>query len=322
MALFLDVMAFVLKSGIVLSVIVAALFAASVLFRRDADAPREGRLRTKRLDILSASRARAVDAATMTDKQYKAEQKKKEEIGSANPRTFVLRFVGDMHADAVDGLRECISAIVTAKKDGDDAILVLESPGGTVTGYGLAASQLQRLQAADVPLCVCVDQVAASGGYMMAVVSSEIVAAPFAVLGSIGVLLPVPNVSKLLKRVGVDYDEMTAGEYKRTVSLAGEITDEGRQKTQEQLEDTHMLFREHIARFRPELDVDRVSTGEIWYGSRAKELGLVDRIATSDDVILQRAETRAVVEVTYEHPQPLGRKLLGVLGRMTRAVGI
>ena len=108
--------------------------------------------------------------------------------------------------------------------------------------YGLAASQMQRIRDKKLKLTVCVDKVAASGGYMMAVVADKIIAAPFAVLGSIGVLAQVPNFHRLLKKHDVDFEMLTAGKYKRTLTMFGENTDKGREKFQEDIEDTHVLF--------------------------------------------------------------------------------
>ncbi len=215
------------------------------------------------------------------------------------PVLFVLNFDGDIQASATDNLREEISAIVPQLKKGDEVLLRLESPGGVVHGYGLAASQLRRIRDAGAPLTICVDKVAASGGYMMACVADRIVAAPFAVIGSIGVLAQLPNFHRLLKKNDIDFELLTAGEYKRTLTLFGENTDKGREKFVEELEDTHALFKHFVKESRPALDVDRVATGEVWYGQQAVDEGLIDEIATSDSLIQSRLGENDVFEVRF-----------------------
>lgn len=249
-------------------------------------------------------------------KLMKSEKKDEKDLAEHSaPTTFVLDFKGDVKAGAVETLREEITAVLKAAQKGDDVILKLESPGGMVHGYGLAASQLLRLKDAGIPLTVCIDKVAASGGYLMACTAPKIVAAPFAIVGSIGVVAQVPNFNRVLKKHDVDYKEYTAGEYKRTVSILGELTEKGEQKFKEQLEETHVLFKTFVKEQRPSLDVGRVATGEYWYGRQALELGLIDSIATSDDIVLKAAESRRVLSLKIHKKQPLNEKLSGLLGR-------
>jgi len=225
------------------------------------------------------------------------------------PVLFVLDFDGDMHASATDNLREEISAIVPQLKTGDEVLVRLESPGGVVHGYGLAASQLRRIRDTGAPLTVCVDKVAASGGYMMACVADRIVAAPFAVIGSIGVLAQLPNFHRLLKKNDIDFELLTAGEYKRTLTLFGENTDKGRQKFVEELEETHALFKHFVKDNRPALDIDRVATGEIWYGQQALDEGLVDALSTSDAMIQARLDDSDVFEIRFVRKRNWQEKL-------------
>lgn len=226
------------------------------------------------------------------------------------PRVYVLRFEGDLRASAVESLREEVSAILTlARPERDRAIVCLESPGGLVPSYGLAASQLARLREAGLDLTVTVDRVAASGGYMMAAVGHRIVAAPFAILGSIGVVAQIPNLHRWLARHDVDFELLTAGEYKRTLTVFGENTDAGRRKFREHLEETHELFKGFLSRYRPQLDLDQVATGEHWYGEQARELGLADELRTSDDLLMATTREADVFEVTYTRPQTVGRRL-------------
>lgn len=230
----------------------------------------------------------------------KAEKRQKSDTSSTDkPRLFVLRFEGDIQASATESLREEISSILPVAKAEDEVLICLESPGGLVHSYGLAASQLQRITDAGVPLTIAVDKVAASGGYMMACVADKIVAAPFAVIGSIGVLAQIPNFHRLLKKNDVDFELLTAGKYKRTLTMFGENTDEGRQKFVEDLEDTFDLFKEFIHERRPQVAIEEVATGEVWYGKRALEKQLVDEIITSDSYIQSTLDQRDVVEVRF-----------------------
>lgn len=227
------------------------------------------------------------------------------------PRLYVLDFHGDLRASAVANLREEISALIGEVRDGDEVLMRLESPGGLVHGYGLAASQLQRLRKRGVTLTVAVDKVAASGGYMMACVADRIVAAPFAVIGSIGVLAQLPNFHRLLKKHDIDFELFTAGEYKRTVTVFGENSDKGREKFREELEDTHELFKSFVKENRECVDIDTVATGEVWYGERALDVKLVDALETSDDYIQDRLESHGVYELRYV-PRKNWQQKLGI----------
>ncbi len=244
----------------------------------------------------------------------KAEKKRLKE-GKEKPkeeqkaRLFVLDFNGDVHANAVNALRKEITALLSIAKPNDEVLLKLESPGGVVHGYGLAASQLQRLKAKNIPLTVAVDKVAASGGYMMACVADKIVSAPFAVIGSIGVVAQVPNIHRLLKKHDIDVDVMTAGEYKRTVTLVGENTEKGKQKFQQELEETHDLFKQFVTQHRPQLDIDKIATGEHWFGQQALALNLVDEIATSDDLLVKAVEDKEIIELKYKEKKNLTQRI-------------
>ena len=261
-------------------------------------------------DELKAAEKAEKKAEKMKAKALKAQRKK----GGATPdeqkpTLYVLHFKGDIAASETTALREEISAIIQTAKSDDEVLLCLESPGGMVHGYGLAASQLARLKQHDIKLTVAVDKVAASGGYMMACVADKIVSAPFAIIGSIGVVAQVPNVHRLLKKHDVDVDVMTAGEYKRTVTILGENTEKGKQKFQQELDETHQLFKQFVAQHRPHLDVDRVATGEHWFGQQALQLNLVDEILTSDDVLLQAMKEKRVLGLRYTVKKPLLQRI-------------
>ena len=225
-------------------------------------------------------------------------------------RVFLLDFKGDVQASAVDTLREEITLILSMARAGKDQVVVrLESPGGLVHGYGLAAAQLARLREAGFKLTICVDKVAASGGYMMACLADKIVAAPFAVVGSIGVVAQLPNFNKLLKQHNIDFDVYTAGEYKRTVAVFGENSEEGKEKFESELQQTHALFKHFVEKYRPQLDVSKVATGEHWYGEDAISLKLVDQLQTSDGYIMSLLPTYDVYLIESRHKPTLAEKL-------------
>ncbi|MDW3561727.1 protease SohB [Enterobacter cloacae] len=232
-------------------------------------------------------------------KAAKAKAKLNAPEETLTPRVYVLDFKGSMDAHEVSSLREEVTAVLAVAKPQDQVVVRLESPGGVVHGYGLAASQLQRLREKQIPLTVAVDKVAASGGYMMACVADKIVAAPFSIIGSIGVVAQIPNFNRFLKNKEIDIELHTAGQYKRTLTLLGENTEEGRQKFREDLNETHHLFKDFVHHMRPALDIDQVATGEHWYGTQALEKGLVDEVGTSDDLLLNLMEGRELVGVRF-----------------------
>lgn len=227
-----------------------------------------------------------------------------------NQKIYVLDFKGDTAASAVEQLREEITLILATAKAGRDRVVVrLESPGGMVHGYGLAAAQLVRLRDAGFHLTICVDKVAASGGYMMACIGSEIVSAPFAILGSIGVVAQVPNFNRLLKEKNIDFEMYTAGEYKRTVTMFGENTEAGKAKFEEELQQTHVLFKHFVEKYRPQLNVEKVATGEHWYGQDALELNLIDKLETSDEYLLSLLPQHDIYVIQTRKKPTLGEKL-------------
>ncbi|TCB94853.1 protease SohB [Enterobacter wuhouensis] len=232
-------------------------------------------------------------------KAAKAKAKANAPQDEAKPRVYVLDFKGSMDAHEVSSLREEVTAVLAVAKPQDQVVVRLESPGGVVHGYGLAASQLQRLREKQIPLTVAVDKVAASGGYMMACVADKIVAAPFSIIGSIGVVAQIPNFNRFLKNKEIDIELHTAGQYKRTLTLLGENTEEGRQKFREDLNETHHLFKDFVHRMRPTLDIEQVATGEHWYGTQAQDKGLVDEVGTSDDLLLSLMEGRELIGVRF-----------------------
>ncbi|EEY77354.1 hypothetical protein Acal01_01411 [Acinetobacter calcoaceticus] len=257
----------------------------------------------KKIAQTTASRLELLQLAQQLAKEAKIRRKN-------NQKIFVLDFKGDIQASAVENIREEITLILATAKAGRDRVVVrLESPGGMVHGYGLAAAQLVRLRDAGFHLTICVDKVAASGGYMMACIANEIITAPFAIVGSIGVVAQVPNFNRLLKEHNVDFELYTAGQYKRTVTMFGENTPEGKAKFEEELQQTHVLFKHFVEKYRPQLNVDKVATGEHWYGEDALNLNLVDKLQTSDEYLLALLAQHDVYVINTRRKATLGEKL-------------
>ncbi|MDH0745072.1 protease SohB [Pseudomonas sp. GD03842] len=249
------------------------------------------------------------------------EQKKDRKQGEVKQRVYVLDFNGDIKASATESMRHEITALLSLATGKDEVVLRLESGGGMVHSYGLASSQLARIRQAGIPLTVCIDKVAASGGYMMACIGNRIISAPFAVLGSIGVVAQLPNVNRLLKKHDIDFEVLTAGEYKRTLTVFGENTEKGREKFQQDLDITHELFKNFVASYRPQLHIDEVATGEVWLGMAAKDKLLVDDLQTSDEYLADKAKTADVFHLHYAERKSLQERVgLAASGSVDRLV--
>lgn len=304
---------FLLKVVTIVAAIVAVIVVAAAAGRKGATEGLEVESMNKKYRGLADALRKAV-AQKGEQKKALKEQRKRDKAeakaAAARPRSFVIDFKGDLKATAVSSLREEVSAVLDVAAPGDEVIVRLENHGGMVHEHGLAASQLARIRERDFPLIVCVDKVAASGGYLMACVASRIYAAPFAILGSIGVLAQLPNFNRMLDRHGIDFEMITAGKYKRTVTMFGENTDADRTKLRAELEDVHALFKGAVSRYRPELDLEKVATGEHWYGTRALELGLADELKTSDELLHERAAERDLYRLSYRTKQPLQQRLM------------
>ena len=249
-------------------------------------------------------------------KEKKKESKKrckqdKKAPSSTKKRIFVLNFLGNIKATAVKHLRKEITAILSVANSSDEVVVCLENAGGLVHEHGFASSQLLRIKQKGIPLTVAVDKVAASGGYMMACVADKIIAAPFAIVGSIGVIAQLPNFNRLLDKHGVDFELMKAGELKRTVTMFGKNTDEDRAHFNEQLEDTHDLFKDFVKENRPALEIEKVATGEHWLATRGIELKLVDELITSDDYLLNACNDADIYEIKFELPKTISERLSG-----------
>ncbi len=304
---------FLLKAlTIVIAIIVVISFAAAAGRKAHMEGLEVEDLNKKYRNIADALR-KAVSSkgeAKRAAKERKAEDKMRAKQPSERPRSFVIDFKGDLKASAVASLREEVTAILEVAGKDDEVIVRLENHGGIVHEHGLAASQLARIRERDIPLIICVDKVAASGGYLMACVASKVYAAPFAILGSIGVLAQIPNFNRMLDSHGVDFEEVAAGKYKRTLTMFGKNTDEDRAKLKEELEDVHVLFKEAVAKYRQDLDLEKVATGEHWYGTRALELGLADELLTSDELLGAKAADRDLYKVAWKIKQPLQKRVM------------
>lgn len=308
---------FTAKSVIIVIMILVVMIVFFLLVAKSKEKTK-GHLIIKNLNRKIEETREIFLAETLPKKQFKrflkdrkAEEKARLKSEKTEKNIFVLRFQGDIKASAVASLSQEISAILNVATPADEVVLCLESPGGVVHGYGLAAAQLMRIRARNIPLVVSVDKVAASGGYMMACVANKILSAPFAIIGSIGVVVQLPNFNRLLKDKHVDYELHTAGEFKRTITMFGENTDEGREKLQHEIEDVHHLFKELIREHRKQIDIQKVATGEHWLGLQALTLNLVDEIKTSDDYLLEKSKNARLFEVSYETRKPLLARITG-----------
>ncbi len=325
-------MEIVLQYGLFVAKTVTIVVAVGVLIVLAASLSRRGRqpdrLQVTRLNDRYQNLKQVLEASILPRRSFKAEEKARrqerkalkkrsaEEAGRSR-RVFVINFRGDIRASAVAALREEITALLTIARPEDEVVLRLENAGGLVHDHGLAASQLERIRSQGIPLTVAVDKIAASGGYMMACVGNRVIAAPFAVLGSIGVLMQLPNFHRLLETHGVDFELLKGGEYKRKLTLFGENSDADRARMQQEIDDTHQLFKDFVGEHRPQLDIGTVGSGEHWYGRRALDLGLCDELRTSDDYLLAASHEAELYELVYTSKKPLARKLAAIMGNLT-----
>lgn len=307
---------FLAKAVTLVAVSVAVVFVVVVVMRRRG-VPEIERLEVtslnRKYDAMTEAVTRAITSKKALKRYLKSEKhrRKQEEkrVDTERQRVFVLDFHGDIRASAVSHLREEVTAVLAVARAEDEVLIRLDNAGGLVHDHGLAASQLARIRERGIPLTIAVDKVAASGGYLMACVADKILAAPFAIVGSIGVLAQLPNFHRLLDQHGVEFEQIKAGEFKRTVTMFGLNTDEDRAKLKEQLEETHQLFKQFIARFRPSVDVSSVATGEYWHGQQALDLKLVDELTTSDDYLFAARENADLYGVKYKIKRGLGERL-------------
>ena len=313
MEFFLDYGLFFAKT---ITLIILLVVMLAVIFSLAARGQHANRLQIKNVTRRYAETKEHVQREVLSKKEFKKIQKAqkkaaKDEQEQSRKRVFVLRFVGNIKASATKYLRDEVSAILSVADKSDEVVLCLENAGGLVHEHGFAGSQLTRFKQHELGLTIVVDKVAASGGYMMACVADKVVAAPFSVIGSIGVIAQMPNFSRLLDKNGIDFEMIKAGENKRTITMFGKNTDEDRVKFTEQIEDTHELFKDFIHEQRASVDLAKVATGEHWYGRRALELNLVDELMTSDDYLWQLSATADIYEVSHIVPKSLSEKVMG-----------
>lgn len=313
MSFFAEYGIFLAKTATIVIAIIAVIAALAAL-KAKAKAEDKGSLTIKKINEDYEETVESINDIIMT-KAEKKTCKKSKKVKSKNKtdnnknRLFVLKFDGDIRASAVSEFRKEITAVLLTAKPSDRVLVKLESGGGMVNAYGLAASQLQRLRAANIHLTIAIDKIAASGGYMMACVANEIIAAPFSIIGSIGVVAQLPNLHRLLQKNHVDFEQITAGQYKRTLTVFGENTKEGREKLQEEVNETHTLFKNFIKTHRPQVSLEQVATGEHWFGEQAAEKALVDKLQTSDDYLLGHKDDFEMYEVRYKTKQPLTKRI-------------
>ncbi len=277
-------------------------------------------------EILTKADYKKLQKSRKKEKKSDEKAKKKlakqtgEDLETEKPKIFVLTFNGDLNASETENLREEITAVLTVASSNDEVFVKLESNGGIVHNYGFAAAQLQRIKQHNVNLVVAVDLVAASGGYMMACVANTIIAAPFAIVGSIGVMAQLPNFNKLLQKYDIDVEHHTSGEYKTTLTMLGKNTQKGREKFILELEDTHNLFKEFVKHNRPIVDLTKIATGEYWYGLQALDLKLIDDIKTSDDYLIEKSKDHDVYSIEYKIHESLKEKISNVLSKTTHHI--
>ena len=321
--IFLEYGLFLLK---VITVLISVIVLISFVAASKKSTAAEG-LEIENLNDKYKGLSDSLNKAVMEKDEWKKKQKSEKAIAKKNkkkktrkPKAYILDFIGDIKASAVPSLREEVTAILDIAKRNDQIVLRLDNHGGVVHEHGLAASQLARIRQKKIHLTVVVDKVAASGGYLMASVANKIYAAPFAILGSIGVIAQLPNFNRLLDNYGVDFEQITAGQYKRNVTMFGKNTDEDREKLKDQLEEIHELFKSSVNEYRPQLDLERVATGEHWYGSKALELGLIDEIKTSDELLIEMAKKYEIFSVKLKIKKPLKKRLLSNIDSLLEKV--
>jgi len=305
---------FLLKVITVLLVILIPILmiSSSTKHRKETD---KGRIIVKNLSNKLEEIGVTLKSAEMDPKAYKSflkernKKKKKEIKGKSKEIVYVLDFKGDIQASAVGKLKQEVNAIIASQVKCKEVVIKVESGGGSAYAYGLCAAELKRLVDNKIKLTVCIDKIAASGGYLMSCVATKIVAAPWAIVGSIGVIAQLPNFHRLLKKLDIDIEMHTAGKFKRTLTTLGENTKQGREKFISELEDLHVVFKDFVKENRSKIQVAKVSTGEVWQGEKAKKLGLIDEIGTSDDYLLKLASKFKLLEIQYFEKKPFTARI-------------
>lgn len=306
--------------AIILAVIILLVIAGILVLLSRGKDKTNGKISIQNLNKKYSETTDALLEEVLPAKQFKKfrKQKKKseKEDKEINKNIFVLNFQGDIKASAVEALREEITAVLGIAKPQDEVVVRLESGGGMVHTYGLAAAQLARFKEQKIPLTIAVDKIAASGGYMMASVANKILAAPFAIIGSIGVIVQIPNFHRLLQEKNIDFEQLTAGNYKRTLTLFGQNTEEGREKLRQEIEEIHHLFKDLIHENRPQIDIEKVATGEHWLAKQAIDFKLVDELKTSDDYLFAQSKEANIFEIVFKTKKSFLANLASSMGRI------
>lgn len=327
--MFFQLLLFTAKGVIIILLILLLLLGVIVIMSRGkAKAKSLGHITIKNINQKYAETKEIFLNAMLSKKAFKRYLKETEKAKkasaekSAGKNIFVIDFEGDIRASAVSALREEVTAILSVAKKEDEVVVRLESAGGMVNAYGLAAAQLARFKEQSIPLTVIIDKVAASGGYLMATIANKIIAAPFAIVGSIGVIVQLPNFHRLLKEKNIDFEQLTAGNYKRTLTLFGENTEAARDKLHEEIEEIHRLFKNLIAEHRPRVDIEKVATGEHWLAKQAIEFHLVDELNTSDDYLFLQSKNAAIYEVCYQIKKSVGERIFSFMNLLKTQFGM
>lgn len=253
-----------------------------------------------------------------------ANQPARNKLSRARPAsgkvTAVLRFEGDTMATGRQDFARMVDEVLHNKERIQRVIVVVNSPGGGVSVYGQMFAGMERMRNAGVDVTACVDTYAASGGYLMSVPAQRIIAAPFAMVGSIGVVSEFMNFNKLLRRLGVEPMTITAGELKRTVTPLSEVTEENKAAYKAQLEAIHRQFIAVVKKYR-EVDADRVCTGNHWTAAESVELklNLVDGLATSQEYLFEANQTEDLVTIS-KLQNPYEKSVLGLARRFIHLV--
>lgn len=308
---FLESYGYFLLCSVTIVIAVLAAIAGVMALSAKAKQKAKGYLSVENLSDAFDEQQQTLHTQLLSKDERKAlkKQHKKATKSKAKPRLFVIDFNGDMMASSAESLCKCVNAIMLSAQKNDRVLISIESPGGVVPGYGLCASQIQRLRDAGFSVTVAIDKVAASGGYMMACVANEIIAAPFAIIGSIGVVAQLPNFNRWLKDKHIDFEQLTAGEFKRTLTMFGENTQADREKMQQDIDATHELFKQHVSSHRPQLDINQVATGEHWYGQQALALGLIDSVQTRDQYLIDQNKHYTLYQIAYKMKPNLSKRI-------------
>ena len=175
-------------------------------------------------------------------------------------------------------------------------VMRINSPGGVVAPTQELHDAVLRLRQAGKPVVASLGAVAASGGYYVAVACDQIYANPGTLTGSIGVIMQLANLEQLMKKVGVDYVVVKAGQFKDVGNVARAMTPDERRVMQALLDDVHGQFIGAVATGRKlaREDVVRFADGRVFSGTQAKELRMVDALGGLEEAVLASAKLAGI----------------------------